>query len=290
MALTTVQAFNEFAGKLVPTPAQRKTIATRHSTLEARLRSAFGPESDLPIVDVRAIGSIDRQTIIRPIHDIDLMAVFDPETFTFAFRFFGSRPFITRVRNALSDSSATIIGTRGQAVRFFYTTGPMVDVAPVFPKRNGGYALPNGRDGWLTTDPDVHKRWINDENARLHFKLKPFARLMKRWNRVHSERLSSFHIEVMIANLFGSLGSNSRAAAALFFEDGSRHLHSSDPAGHSGDLAAGFTWDQQKAIHRSFESAKERADRAIAAESVGNHAEAMRLWRLVFGDEFPTYG
>ena len=290
MALTTAKAFEEFAGRLVPTAAQNQTIASRRSTIEARLRGAFGPGSDLPILDVRTIGSVDRQTIIRPLHDIDLMAVFDADVFTFAFRFFGSKPFITRVRSALNDTTATIVGTRGQAVRVFYTSGPMVDIAPVFALQGGGYYLPNGRGGWLTTDPDFHKQWINKQNARLGYKLKPFARLMKRWNRVHSERLSSFHIEVMVANTFSVIGTNTRAAAALFFEQGGSYLRSRDPAGHSGDLAAKLSFGHQQAILRSFASAQERADRALAAEQAGNHAEAIRLWAIIFGDEFPRYG
>jgi hypothetical protein len=166
----------------------------------------------------------------------------------------------------------------------------MVDVAPVFALQGGGYYLPNGRGGWLKTDPDFHKRWISDANARLGYKLKPFARLMKRWNRVHSQRLSSFHIEVMVANTFSAIGSNSRTAAAMFFQDGASYLRSHDPAGYSGDLAAKLTWNQQQAVQQSLDSAKHRADRALAAERAGDHAEAIRLWKIVFGEEFPSYG
>jgi hypothetical protein len=290
MAKTTAQSFTEFAGKLVPTLIQSAMIESRHRIVEEQLREAFGPDSSMPVLDVRKIGSVDRGTIIRPLHDVDLMAVFDPDVFTFAFRFFGSRDFITRVRNALNDSTATIVGTRGQAVRIFYAKGPMVDIAPVFPIRGGGYWIPNGRNGWLKTDPDLHKRWIGERHAALHRHLKPFARLVKRWNRVHSERLSSFHIEVMVANTFGTIGANSRATAARFFDWGARQLHCRDPAGHSGDLASKLTRDQQRAILQSFAAAKERAERANSAEQAGNHAEAIRLWRIIFGEEFPSYG
>jgi hypothetical protein len=62
------------------------------------------------------------------------------------------------------------------------------------------------------------------------------------------------------------------------------------PAGHSGDLAQNFTWNKQQAIYQSFASAKARAESAIYAESKGRHAEAIRLWRIVFGDEFPSHG
>jgi hypothetical protein len=141
----------------------------------------------------------------------------------------------------------------------------------------------------LTTDPDYHKRWVDEQHARLGYHLKPFARLIKRWNRVHSERLSSFHIEVMVANTFSSMGASTRDAAAKFFDWGASRLHSNDPAGHGGDLAVKLTRNQQQAIFQSFDSAKERADRALTAERAGNHAEAIRLWKIVFGEEFPSY-
>jgi hypothetical protein len=244
----------------------------------------------MSVTAVRTIGSADRGTIIRPLHDVDLMAVFDGAAWKGRYWLTGSQPFITRVRDALDLGGARIVGTRGQAVRIFYTSGPMVDVAPVFPLSGGGYYLPNGRGGWMTTDPDFHKRWINEQNAKLSHHLKPFARLIKRWNRVHSERLSSFHIEVMIANAFGTMGSDYRNAAAKFFDWGAGRLHANDPAGHSGDLAIKLTFNQQRSILQSFDSSKERAERAIAAEKAGNHAEAIRLWKIIFGDEFPGYG
>lgn len=290
MALTTAQAFTDFAAKLMPTSAQVATFASRHATVERQLRAAFGPTTSMPVNDVRKIGSVDRGTVIRPLHDIDLLAVFDAAAYNQRYWLGGSGQFITRVRDALDLGGARIVGTRGQAVRIFYKSGPIVDVAPVFALTSGGYKLPDGRGRWITTDPDFHKRWINQQNARLDHQLKPFARLMKRWNRVHSERLSSFHIEVMVANTFGTIGSNFRDAAAKFFDWGSNQLHASDPAGHGGDPAIKLTFNQQQAIFQSFGSSKERADRAVTAEKAGNHAEAIRLWRIVFGEEFPSYG
>jgi YD repeat-containing protein len=243
----------------------------------------------MPVLRVDIIGSADRGTIIRPLDDVDLLAVFDADAYTNTYRW-NSSGFITRVRDALNEGGASIVGTRGQAVRIFYTSGPKVDVAPVFALQGGGYFLPNGTGGWMTTNPDFHRDWIAERHRDLNYHLKPLARAIKRWNRVHSERLSSFHIEVMVGRIFSSLGSDYRQAAAMFFTHASNYLHANDPAGHSGDLAAKFTWNKQQAILQSFTSARDRADKAVAAEARGDHAEAIRLWRIVFGDEFPSYG
>jgi hypothetical protein len=39
-----------------------------------------------------------------------------------------------------------------------------------------------------------------------------------------------------------------------------------------------------------LKSAYERSGKALDAEDKGQTAEAIRLWRIVFGNEFPVYG
>ena len=39
-----------------------------------------------------------------------------------------------------------------------------------------------------------------------------------------------------------------------------------------------------------MESSRVRAAKANAAEAKGDHEEAIRLWRLIFGDEFTAFG
>ncbi len=41
--------------------------------------------------------------------------------------------------------------------------------------------------------------------------------MIKRWNNTHSKYLKSFHIEVMVAKTFNSLGDDSRNACEKFF-------------------------------------------------------------------------
>src|SRR5690606_41011511 len=53
--------------------------------------------------------------------------------------------------------------------------------------------------------------------------------------------------------------------------------------GYGGNLAALLTSTQRSAIKQALESARERASRASQAEASGNHAEAIRLWRIIFG-------
>jgi hypothetical protein len=291
MTLTTAKAFEEFKDKLLLTDGQKALVKSRRSTTEKYLKESFPGSSDLPLRSTYLMGSAGRETIIRPLDDVDVLAIFDnkDDIFNRVYRY-DSKRFLYRVRDALNAYRVEIVGARGQAVRLFYTTGPHVDIAPVFAWSSGGYALPDGSGGWLTTDPYVHHDWIAQRQKDLDYRLKPMVRMLKRWNNVHSKRLRSFHLEVMTASVFTSLGGNSRDACEKFFQWGQNNLYATDPAGHGGDLSAYLTYAARSAVLSSMESARVRAEKANAAEAEGDHEEAIRLWRIIFGAEFPAYG
>jgi hypothetical protein len=290
MALTTPAAFNTFKDILLLTDTQKETVSARRNSAHGYLKSSFAANSNMPLSRTSLIGSAGRSTIIRPVDDIDVLAVFENKDNVFDSYRYNSQAFLYRIRDALSGFRVKIVGARGQAVRLFYTAAPHVDIAPVFRWSSGGYALPNGSGGWLTTDPDVHATHMAKRNSELGSNLKPMIRMMKRWNNVHSKRLKSFHLEMLVASSFATLGSDSRAASEVFFGYAKDHLSVSDPAGHSGDLSSYLTWAARSEVMASMESARERASRANAAEKRGDHAEAIRLWRIIFGDELPAYG
>jgi hypothetical protein len=291
MAWTAASSFDQFKARLLLTDVQKELVTDRRDTTAGYVRSAFPSSSDLPVDRTKLIGSAQRETIIRPIDDIDLLAVFENKDSIFERYRSDSRAFLYRIRDALNNySSVRVVGARGQAVRFFYANQPHVDVAPVFKWNNGGYALPNGTGGWLTTDPDQHAAWITQRHSELSYQLKPMIRMIKRWNNVHSKSLKSFHIEVMVGNAFSSMNNDSRDACAKFFQWAPGYIDVYDPAGHSGVLSGYLTWAQRSRVVSNMQSAQQRAAQAVYAEQRGNDAEAIRLWRIIFGDEFPAYG
>ena len=147
--------------------------------------------------------------------------------------------------------------------------------------------MPSGDGGWITTDPESQAQWYSDRRAKVGANLTPVVKLARRWNNVHSNRFKSYHLEVVVANSFGTLGSNWRDALARFFEWAPSHIAVSDPAGHFGPLDTYLSATQLVAIRSRFSDASHRATAALAAEARGDHAEAKRLWRIELGDEFP---
>jgi hypothetical protein len=95
---------------------------------------------------------------------------------------------------------------------------------------------------------------------------------------------------VLAANTFSSLNNDRRNALEVFFNGIYYGLSVQDPAGHSGDLSSYLTPLQRDAVNASLLSAHKRAQEANAAEARGDHEEAIRLWKIILGSDFPNYG
>lgn len=289
MALTTAQAFTKFLEDITATDYQKSSIIKgRKEGVDNDLGKAFPSSSDLPYWKGILMGSASKNTIIRPLDDVDVLAVFSNENKAWDKYWNDSKSFIYRVRNAYDGFHVQQVGTRGQAVRVFYNNGGHVDVAPVFHQGNDVYHLPNGTGGWILTAPTVANEWFHTRNRELGYHLAPMVRLLKAWNRAHSKRMRSFHLETVAGSIFASLGTNYRDALQKFFEWAQNNLYVNDPGGQSGDLSGYLTVLGRADLKVALASAADRAKKANEAEAWGDHTEAKRLWRVVLGSDFPA--
>lgn len=300
MAASTVPAaFDAFLATIVPTPNQRGTIKGRLSVADGLLRQHFPgpgpavplePGSNMPLVRTALIGSAAKDTLIRPIDDVDVLAVFSNTHKAYEAYQANSQTFLYRVREALCGNRIETVGARGQAVRLFYTDGGHVDIAPVFQRSDSGFLLPAGDGSWLTTDPELATSWLAQRDAALGHHLRPLVRMLKAWNRAHSSRLRSFHLETVAGRLFTSLGPNYRQNLLVFFQHAAGHLAIDDPTGHGGNLDSYLTASARAAVESSIATAFQRSQNAVLAEAAGDHRQAIGLWGLTLGPEFPSYG
>ena len=290
MAGTTYQAFVDFMEAITITDYQQTSIVEgRRNGVADDLGGAFPKTSDLPLVEVRLMGSAAKSTVVRPIDDVDVLAIFSNENRAWQDKYqYDSQAFLYRIRRVYDGFGTTQVGARGQAIRVFYKTGGHVDVAPVFINGDGVYHLPSGNGGWILTAPFLANSWFAEQNRALDYHLAPLVRMLKKWNIAHSKRLKSFHLETMAAHTFSSLSSNRRTSLQKFFEWGGTHLYVSDPGGQSGLLNSYLSLNDERDVKQSFTTASERALKALDAESKGDHEEAKRLWRIILGASFPV--
>jgi Second Messenger Oligonucleotide or Dinucleotide Synthetase domain len=288
---TVPAAFDEFNTRITPDSAFREKVNQRKDAVVATLKAAFPSTSNVQYQSTRLIGSLGRNTASVPVEDIDLMVHLHVASDLWNQSYStNSADFLYRVRRSLNNASTVKkIGARGQAVRLFYADGLIVDVAAVVKYTTGGYGIPDGLGGWQTTDPIKHESYLNECNAKLTGDLKKIIRFAKQWNKAHSSRLSSFHLEMMVARTFATMNTNSRTALRLFFEYNHNNLSVQDPAGYGGDLSTYLTYSATTEVNKSLSAALTRADEAIAVEG-SNPTEAIRLWKVILGDRFPSFG
>lgn len=289
MSLTTAQAMAQFLLDITATDYQKTSIIEgRKNRVVQNLTAAFPSTSDLPFSRAILMGSAAKSTIVRPMDDIDVLAIFSNENGAWNTYRGDSRSFIYRVRRAYDGLEAAQVGTRGQAVRVFFQQGGHVDIAPVFSHGNDIYGLPDGAGGWLNTAPTVANAWFQRRNAELGYNLAPLVRLLKKWNNTHSKRFRSYHLETVAATVFKTLGSNRQSGLTSFFEWAPNHLDVADPGGQSGSLSGYLGWLSRPDAVQSLRTAAERAQKARAAEAAGDHQESNRLWRIILGSEYPA--
>lgn len=289
MPLTTTQAFSQFIDEIEPRDYHYDTmVPARKSTVEERLKEKFPSSNLTPFDDVYLIGSAAKKTAIRPVDDIDVLAVFSNANNGYEAYQSNAQGFLYRIQQAYAGLSIQKVGARGQAVRVFFESGGHVDIASVFWSGGDDYLLPAGNGSWIVTRPFTANNWFAARHSDLGYNLKTFVKVLKKWNQAHSKRLNSFHLETIAGNLFASLGTNRRVALSIFFQNAGSYLNVLDPGGTGVDLGAGISWNKRTDILASFQQASARATLALAAEDEGDHAESKRQWRIVLGADFPT--
>ncbi len=289
MPLTTTQAFAKFLEDITVTEYQKASIIQgRKNRVVENLSAAFPTTSDLPFLQAILMGSAAKGTIVRPIDDVDVLVVFSNVNNAWTKYQYDSKSFLYRIRKSYDGLSIAQVGARGQAVRIFFVRGGHVDVTPVFSHGNDVYGLPKGDGGWINTAPTVANAWFAKRNSELGYNAAPLARLAKKWNAAHSKRMQSFHLETIAATAFKTLGTSRQNGLAKFFEWAPGHLDVSDPGQQSGSLSSYLSWAARSELVTALGSASDRAQKALAAEASGDHAEAKRLWGIILGSSFPT--
>ncbi len=288
MARTVTQAFRELKGNLEITDLQESTASTRQQNVRRAV------ESYLTVLDSFLTGSYSRHTMIAPLKeaDLDIFVVLDPGYYEED----GQANLLDRVERVLKNTYPRTpdISRNGQAVTIQFTDFA-VDVVPAFYRKGGGYLIPNSaRQTWIATDPKKHVEILSDANARHNGNLVPLIKMVKGWNRNIERHFYSFHLEVLALQILDRATiSDFPSGIRYFFDKGRSHIRekSPDPSGYGGDVGAYLNTNPkiENAVAR-FESACDRAIRAEDYNRRGYVAEAIDMWRIIFGQYFPAYG
>jgi hypothetical protein len=281
---------------------QRVANASPEAVAEARRRRNRFCEA-LPtaddVVTVVPSGSLARGTHKDPIHDVDLICVFDPTAHPdWGQPGVSAKASLEHARELVKDKLGAD-GTEGREVRRAelrnhsvkcFLDDPddpdafTVDVTPALVHPEGGYLIPEQNSAkWIRSNPHV----LMDQVAARHKAWPQFAKLvrvLKRWNSDHGGHMKSLTVEVLalehlpeaprpeaIARFFTA------AAAAVWYPI-------EDPAGLCGEIQPDL---DRSAAHTALLAASADAAAAVQADRDGKSRTAMCLWRKVFGDIYP---
>ncbi len=180
MARTVEAAFDELLARESLTANQILEAQIRINHLTNFLGSNFSLAGALFLT-----GSYARGTLCASERDIDILVPFSVADYWQRYQV-NSRAFLYWVRGYLNDHyKRSDVSSRQVAVRLDFHTFA-TEVTPGFHRQGGGYLIPDGKGGWLKTNPPYHARLMAQADVAQANRLKPLVRLMKVDTVAHS--------------------------------------------------------------------------------------------------------
>jgi Second Messenger Oligonucleotide or Dinucleotide Synthetase domain len=286
MAWTVPYAFDEFYSN-INLPGEHRTLAnTRKDWILRRIGTS------LEILDSFPMGSIPRFTALKDHADLDVMIVLH-----YGKHIKDKKPssVLSQVKSALGAGAGSV-RRNGQAVTMKFASWPDVDVVPAsrVTSEDGNlshYIIPDmNREQWIQTKPNLHSRRMIDASSERGANFRRIVKMAKYWNQRQEVSIQSYHLEVIALEM--SIGDWPDTGWAVYnwFKKAENSL---DWLWHDGkDVTEYLSFERAQKAKNQITGAKNKALTAWYHTSSGHsdHREAIRVWRSLFGTNFPSYG
>lgn len=290
MATTISQGFAKLKSNLEITSLQSSTVSTRQSNVRDVVKAG------LDTVDDFLTGSYRRSTMIAPLSSADVDTFFVLESKYYWDYEKNPAGLLDKVKGVLlkTYTRTPAISRNGQAVTITFDDF-VVDVVPGFNREGGGYLIPNSNtSSWIATNPKTHVDIWSTANSKHSGNLIPLIKMIKCWNREHSQLLSSFHLECLVLKVLDGVTISSFPSGARYaFGKTKEQIDciNYDPAGFGGDVGQYLNTAQKRNdVKDRLDRAYSRALEAEQLEQQGKISAACDKWQMIFGGYFPAYG
>ncbi|MBT1631654.1 MULTISPECIES: nucleotidyltransferase domain-containing protein [Curtobacterium] len=295
--MTIFDSFATFQSVVNADPDQVAEARRRRRLFER----AFKSEPD--VVEVVPSGSLARGTHKDPIHDVDLIVVYDADQHeAWGASGASAHEALDHARAAVNrllgvgagtvDQLVRLARPRNHAVKCFLDDPEdvdafTVDVMPAL-RTDRGFLIPEARsERWVDADPE----YLIAEAARKHSEWSQYAgavRMLKFWGAEQAPlKVKSLVMEVLALEHL-STDLNRPAAIRNFFTAAAFRIDSGlvveDPANLCGPIQSDLDMDE---LGSRLRTASNIAIDAGEAQVAHDDARASRLWREIFGEQFP---
>lgn len=279
--MTLLQSIDVLIDNISVTDRQEENIKNSVGNIEWHLKNE---DNELYVDETFTNGSWERDTIIRPLNDIDLFAVLNREKWQDKN---GNLPspqaVLTKMKNylnGLSDYKDKVCQDRPCVT--IKLSDKNFDILPSFAVAfSSGYYIPtHDLKTWTFTDPQQLTKDLNDTHKQRSYKLKPVIKVVKYWNRDFNEKLvPSYHVEEAAINMFKVDDiKNFEAAIRLWFNNAEYNLY---PQKFKSN-------DQYLVAMKRIKKVRDKMNDAKKLYDEGKEDEATQIWKDIFGKEFPA--
>jgi hypothetical protein len=276
--MTLLQSINQFVENICVTDRQEEGIK---SSLDNMYGYLGDKDNGLSVLRNFTNGSYDRDTIIRPLDDIDIFTVLKREDWEDEYKQLPKpQAVLSKIKKYL-DGIAIYEGKVKQdrpcvTIRL---SDKNFDIMPSFEQLGGGYLIPNfDLSGWTYTYPEQLYDNLEAVHKLRNYKVKQIIKAVKHWNRGLDKIIPSYHIEEVAINIFNLNDfKNYREGIELWFKNAEYYLLSTKLKSNNDYLTA---IEHIKKVTKKLEDAEAKC-------TDGKEPEAVQLWKDIFGREFP---
>lgn len=277
--MTLLQCINGLIDNITVTDRQEESIQSSLSNLNDHLRDK---DNDLHVDRTFTNGSYERDTMIRPLKDIDMFAVLNRDAWKDEN---GNLPdpqsVLNKIKNYLNEQPdyKDKVGQDRPCVTIELSDKDF-DVLPSFEELGGGYLIPNyDLKSWTYSYPEKLTIDLDNIHRQRAYKVKQTLRAVKYWNRENGKVIPSYHIEEAGISIFLIYDfSNFEQSVRIWFNNAEYNLFSQKFK--SSD-------DYTKSMNK-IKKVKDKLNEAKKKLDVGKEDEAIQIWKDIFGREFST--
>lgn len=274
---TLLQSIDKFIENITVTNRQQDNIEASFNNLKTNLMK---DESNLFVKEVFLNGSYERDTIIKPLDDIDLFAVIDKDDYVDNGLDPNPQSVLTKFKNylnSLNDYKDKVKQDRPCVT--VVLSDKNFDILPSL-RKDGALYIPNSDlSNWIFTDPKTHTDNLNRVNRNRSYKVKPIVKAVKQWKREAKQNILSFHIEEIAISVFNIFTfTNLEEGIRLWFENAEGYLQ----------CRRFKSYDEYSKVKEKIKKVKEKLQEAKNLLDEKKEEEAKKVWKDIFGKNFPV--